>query len=73
MRYRTQGDAGVMDRKGPTAPVGERLADRIFALARQVAALHPPGRTDPERFWRDKSELAAQLAEVGREAGRRLG
>lgn len=56
-----------------TGGIGGRLAGRLLDLADQVRRLDPPGRTDPEAFWRDKSEIAARLGELAREAGRRLG
>ncbi len=73
VRDRPEGDANVMDRTGSTAAVGERLAGRLFDLAEQVRRLDPPGCCDPEAFGRDKSELAAQIAELGNDAARRLG
>jgi hypothetical protein len=35
--------------------------------------LDPPGRRDPEEFWRAKSELAGQIAALAWDAGERLG
>lgn len=45
------------------SPVAERLAD----LARGVQRLAPPSRHDPERFWRDKYDLAAELRRLASE------
>jgi|HubBroStandDraft_3_1064219.scaffolds.fasta_scaffold1388605_2 hypothetical protein len=53
--------------------VGVRLSDRLLDLAQQVRRLDPPGRHDPERFWRDKTELAGQLAALAYDARERLG
>ena len=57
---------GAPDRAG----IADRLSGRLLDLADQVRRLDPPGRTDPERFWRDKSEIAARLHELACEAGR---
>jgi hypothetical protein len=46
---------------------------RLAGLAEHVRRLDPPGRRDPERFWRDKSDRAAQIAALGNDAARRLG
>jgi hypothetical protein len=43
------------------------LADRIDALARRVDRLIPL-RRDPDAFHEEKSEIAAQLRQVAREA-----
>jgi hypothetical protein len=45
--------------------LGTRLTDRGHALGDLSS--------DPEQFWVDKSEIAARLAELAGEAGRRLG
>ena len=52
--------------------IAGRLAGRLLDLAEQVRRLDPPGRIDPERFWVDKSEIAARLDELAGEAERRL-
>jgi hypothetical protein len=66
--------SGAVDRHRAAGDgVGCRLAARLADLAEQVRRLDPPGRRDPERFWRDKSDLAAQIAEIGQDAARRLG
>jgi hypothetical protein len=64
---RTRG-GGVRDVTGRLVPripaaggIAGRLSGRLLDLADQVRRLDPPGRTDPERFWRDKSDLAARL------------
>lgn len=44
------GDRPHLDNQGP-----------IFALADRVRRLRPPGHRDPERFWREKSEIAHAL------------
>ncbi len=62
-----------MHQNAATAAVGDRLAGRLFDLAEQVRRLDPPGSSDPERFWRDKTELAARLAALGRDAAVRFG
>ena len=52
----------------PPAPGG--LAGRLFQLADAVRRLPPPGHRDPEAFHIAKSELAAELRSVAREAQR---
>ena len=49
------------------APAGG-IVGRLLDLADMVRRLPPPGRHDPERFWRDKSDLAGRLAELAGEA-----
>ncbi len=73
MQHKVEADAPVMEQTGTRTVLGERLSARLFDLAEQVRRLNPPGRIDPERFWRDKSELAGKLAELAHDAGRRLG
>jgi hypothetical protein len=41
--------------------------------ARIARHLDPPGRHNPEQFWRDKTELAGQIAALAYDAERRLG
>jgi hypothetical protein len=57
----------------PDDTIGARLAGRLADLAEQVRRLDPPARRDPEKFWRGKSDLAAQIAAIGQDAARRLG
>jgi hypothetical protein len=57
----------------PDAGIAARLSGRLLDLADQVRRLDPPGRIDPERFWRDKSELAGQIAALAWDAKERLG
>jgi hypothetical protein len=45
----------------------------LLDLAEQVRRLDPPGRHDPEQFWRDKTELAGQIAALAWDAQERLG
>jgi hypothetical protein len=45
----------------------------LLDLADQVRRLDPPGQTVPERFWVDKSEIAAWLEGLAGEAAARLG
>lgn len=42
---------------------------RLYDLARRVDRLDPPDRRRPDRFTEQKSELAAELREIAREAG----
>jgi hypothetical protein len=44
------------------------LSERLSELAVKINRLPPPDRKDPERFWVNKSELAAELRKVAREA-----
>lgn len=53
--------------------IAGRLSGRLLDLAEQVRRLDPPGRRDPERFWRDKTELAGQIAALAWDAETRLG
>lgn len=53
--------------------VADRLSGGLLDLADQVRRLAPPGRTDPARFWEDKTELATRLAELADEAAARFG
>jgi hypothetical protein len=46
----------------PDAGIAGRLSGRLLDLADQVRRLDPPGRHDPEQFWRAKTELAGQIA-----------
>jgi hypothetical protein len=39
-----------------------------YDLAAQVRRRDPPGRHDPEQFWRDKTELAASIAALADDA-----
>jgi hypothetical protein len=57
----------------PDAGIAGRLSGRLFDLADQVRASIPPGRTDPERFWEAKTELAGQIAALAYDAAVRLG
>ena len=63
----------IVPRHPPSSGIADRLADRLLDPADQVRRLDPPGRTDPERFWRDKSDLAGPLDGLARDAGRVLG
>jgi hypothetical protein len=45
----------------------------LLDLVDQVRRLDPPGRHDPERFWRDKTKLARRIAALADDAARRLG
>jgi hypothetical protein len=67
----------VTDRLVPRTPadagIAGRLSGRLLDLAEQVRRLDPPGRRDPEQFWRDKTELAGQIAALARDAETRLG
>lgn len=62
----------LVPRIPPEGGIAGRLSGRLFDLADQVRRLDPPGRRDPERFWRDKSAPAARLAELADEAERSL-
>jgi hypothetical protein len=53
--------------------IAGRLSGRLLDLADQVRRLDPPGRHDPERFWRVKTELAGQIAALALDAAQRLG
>ncbi|RAI30904.1 hypothetical protein [Rhodoplanes serenus] len=44
---------------------------RLYDLARRVDRLAPPDRRRPDRFTEQKSELAAELRAIAREAGAR--
>lgn len=63
----------LVPRAAPVGGIAGRLAGRLLDLANQVRRLDPPGRTDPERFWVDKTEIAARLDELAGEAAARLG
>jgi hypothetical protein len=56
----------------PDGGIAGRLSGRLLDLAEQVRRLDPPGRHDPEQFWRDKTELARQIAALARDARERL-
>ncbi len=45
-------------------------ATRIEALAHRIERLAPPGSRDPERYWRDKGQLAHELRQIARELPR---
>ena len=62
----------LVPRQIPVGGIAGRLSGRLFEIADQVRRLDPPGRRDPEQFWRDKSELAARLADLARDAELRL-
>jgi hypothetical protein len=73
-RHRGRDVSGrVVPRMPPDTGIAGRLSGRLLDLAEQVRRLDPPGRTDPERFWRDKTELAGQLAALAWDARERLG
>jgi hypothetical protein len=57
----------------PDAGIAGRLSCGLLDLVEQVRRLDPPGRHDPERFCRDKAELAASRAALADDAVRRLG
>jgi hypothetical protein len=63
----------LVPRMPPTGGIAGRLSGRLLDLADQVRRLDPPGRRDPEQFWRDKTELAGQIAALARDAQSRLG
>jgi hypothetical protein len=48
----------------------ERPAERIATIADRVERLRPPGHRDPERFWREKTDLAAELRRLAEEVAR---
>ncbi len=54
---------GVSHVPASRQPIGAAIAD----LAGRVRRLSPPGCRDPERFWRDKSEIAHALDVLARE------
>jgi len=56
-------------RTAPALKAGQGRADRLFYLAGRVARLSPDHR-DPERYHLEKSEIAATLRRMAREAGR---
>jgi hypothetical protein len=60
----------VVPRPVPGGGTAAGLAARLVELARQVRRLAPPGRHDPEAFWRNKSEIAAEIADVAHDAQR---
>jgi hypothetical protein len=62
----------LVPRQIPAGGIAGRLSGRLFEIAEQVRRLDPPGRRDPEQFWRDKSDLAAKLDGLARDAERRL-
>jgi hypothetical protein len=63
----------IVPRMPPVGGIAGRLSGRLLDLADQVRRLDPPGRHDPEQFWRDKSDLAGQIAALARDARDRLG
>jgi hypothetical protein len=61
-----------------TAPPAETMRESELrgmgpGPARIARHLDPPGRHNPEQFWRDKTELAGQIAALAYDAERRLG
>ena len=62
----------MVPRMPPDGGIAGRLSEWLLDLAEQVRRLDPPGRTDPERFWRDKTELAGQIAALAWDAAARL-
>jgi hypothetical protein len=62
----------LVPRQPPPSGIAGRLSGRLLDLADQVRRLDPPGRHDPERFWRDKTEIATRLEGLARDAGERL-
>lgn len=63
----------LVPRRPPVSGIAGRLSGRLLDLAEQARRLDPPGRTDPERFWVDKTEIAARLEGLAGEAESRLG
>jgi hypothetical protein len=63
----------IPGRLGLQSGIAGRLSGRLLDLADQVRHLDPPGRHDPEQFWRDKTELAGQIAALAYDARERLG
>jgi hypothetical protein len=46
------------------------VADNLSTIADRVERLRPPGHRDPERFWREKTDLAAELRRLAEEVAR---
>jgi hypothetical protein len=63
----------LVPRMPPDGGIAGRLSGRLLDLADQVRRLDPAGRHDPEQFWRDKTELAGQIAALASDARERLG
>jgi hypothetical protein len=63
----------LVPRMPPDGGIAGRLSGRLLDLADQVRRLDPAGRHDPEQFWRDKTELAGQIAALAWDARERLG
>jgi hypothetical protein len=57
---------GWCDAEAP--PRHRFVSERLYDIARKINRLPPPDRRDPEKYWRDKSEIAAELRKVAREA-----
>ena len=58
----------MMERVGPRGGVAGGIVGRLLDLAERVRRLPPPDRRDPERFHVARSDLAAELRAVAREA-----
>jgi len=58
----------MTDRLIPRLPPAAGIVGRLLDLADKVRRLPPPDRRDPERFHLAKSDLAAELRRVAREA-----
>jgi hypothetical protein len=56
----------------PDSGIAGRLSGRLLDLADQVRRLDSSGRLDPVRFWRDKTELARQIAALAVDAESRF-
>jgi hypothetical protein len=63
----------MVPRIPPAGGIAGHLSGRLLDLADQVRRLDPPRRHDPEQFWRDKTELAGQIAALAWDAGERFG
>ena len=66
-------DRDMIDRLVPRPVPAGGIVGRLLDLAAAVRRLPPPGRHDPERFWADKSDIAARLDELAADARHRFG
>jgi hypothetical protein len=69
---RTNTTDRLAPRMPPDSGVAGRLSGRLLHLADQVRRLDPSGRHDPERFWRDRTELAGRIAALAIDAKSRF-